>query len=113
MGEEVTVVLSEGCSGEDHVLVVVQEVGSGNETRPLATYSVEELMELTREYSAQQQRRQVSQTTIYIAAQLTRGTLHIVLSVSIPITVFCHSQTPVLHSGWATMRIVVATLITL
>ena len=75
-GEEVTVVISEGCSGEAHLLVVVQEVGSG-ETRPLATYSVEDLIKLTREYSREQQRRQVSQATVYITAQLTRSTFHL------------------------------------
>ena len=67
-GGEVRVVIDEGCPSEAHVLVVVQGVGSG-ETRPLGSYSVAELKQLTKEYTSRQQsRRQVSQATIYIAA---------------------------------------------
>ena len=78
MGDEVTVVISDGCPSEAHVLVVVQEVGVGR-PRPLASYSVEELMMLTMEYSSQRQRRQLPPSTVYIAANLTRGTVSVCL----------------------------------
>ena len=78
MGDEVTVVISDGCPSEAHVLVVVQEVGVGP-PRPLASYSVEELVKLTMEYSSQRQRRQDPPSSIYIAANLTRGAVSVCL----------------------------------
>ena len=84
-GGEVRVVIDEGCPSETHVLVVVQGVGSGK-TRPLGSYSVAELKQLRKEYTSRQQsRRQVSQATIYIAANVTRGRPHSTLCVQ-PVT---------------------------
>ena len=71
-GEEVRVVTGDGCPSEVHVLVVVQEQQSGV-PRPLASYSVEELVELTLEYSRQRMGRQATQPAIYIAANVSRG----------------------------------------
>ena len=71
-GDAVEVEISRGCPSESHVLVVVQELGS--EPRPLGSYSVEDLVELTMEYSARLRKRQSDmQTDIYIAANITRG----------------------------------------
>ena len=82
-GGEVRVVIDEGCPSEAHVLIVVQEVGS-RATRPLGSYSVAELKQLTKEYTSRQQsRRQVSQATIYIAANVTRGRPHSTLHVNL------------------------------
>ena len=67
--QSVTVQISEGCYAETGVLVVVQEVGG--EPRPLGSYSVEELVELTLEYSRGRQKRQA--TGVYIAANTSRG----------------------------------------
>ena len=67
----VTVEISEGCSSEVGVLVVVQEVRG--EPRPLGSYSVEELVELTLEYSRGRQKRQTDQAGVYIAANISRG----------------------------------------
>ncbi|CAI8013798.1 Receptor-type tyrosine-protein phosphatase delta [Geodia barretti] len=67
--QSVTVQISEGCYAETGVLVVVQEVGG--EPRPLGSYSVEELVELTLEYSSGRQKRQA--TGVYIAANISRG----------------------------------------
>ena len=120
-GGEVRVVIDEGCPSETHVLIVVQEVGSG-QTRPLGSYSVAELKQLTMEYTSRQQsRRQVSQATIYIAANVTRGkphsTLHVNLllgdgSVHPPAVSSLSPQTPISPSNWGTVLNTGATLIT-
>ena len=75
--ELVTVEISEGCSPEVGVLVVVQE--AGGQPRPLGSYSVEELVELTLEYSERLQKRQAGQTTVYIAANISRGIIYTLL----------------------------------
>ena len=72
--EAVEVMINVGCPSEDHVLVVVQEVGSN--PRPLGSYSVPELVELTLAYSQSLERRQAAEsqpTAVYIAANFTRG----------------------------------------
>ena len=68
----VELVISDGCSSEANVLVVVQEVGE--EPRPLGSYSVEELVELTMEYSrGLRRKRQTDKADVYIAANISRG----------------------------------------
>jgi hypothetical protein len=67
--QSVKVQISGGCFAETGVLVVVQEVGG--EPRPLGSYSVEELVELTLEYSRGRQKREA--TGVYIAANISRG----------------------------------------
>ena len=67
--QSVKVQISGGCFTETGVLVVVQEVGG--EPRPLGSYSVEELVELTLEYSLGRQKREA--TGVYIAANISRG----------------------------------------
>ena len=118
-GGEVRVVIDEGCPSETHVLVVVQGVGSG-QARPLGSYSVAELKQLTKEYTSRQQsRRQVSQATIYIAANVTRGRPLSTLCVQ-PVTRRQHPpamsslspQAPISHSNWGTVLNTGATLIT-
>ena len=69
-GEDVTVGRSEGCPREAHALVVVQVGPAG--PRPLASYSLNELVQLTREYSGRQRSlRQLPPEMVYIAANLT------------------------------------------
>ena len=71
MSDVVTVELNSGCPTETHVLIVVQE--AGGMPRPLSTYSIEELVESTLEYSNQRPAKQVATTTtVYIAANITR-----------------------------------------
>lgn len=109
-GGIVSVTVDKGCPGEDHVLVVVQEVGS-DKPRPLSSYTVHELMELTRDYAARQRpTRQATQTAVYIAANIT----------GMPSTTCSHSvvhsglllQIPIFPSNWGTVKIMGATLIT-
>ena len=70
-GGMVTVAVDGGCPGEDHVLVVVQEVGS-DRPRPLTSYTVDELVQLTQDYAARQRpTRQARETAVYIAANIT------------------------------------------
>lgn len=70
-GGMVTVAVDRGCPGEDHVLVVVQEVGP-DKPRPLSSYTVDELVQLTQDYAARQRRtRQTRPTAVYIAANVT------------------------------------------
>lgn len=84
--------VDQGCPKEDYVLVVVQEVGS-EQSRPLASYTVRELEQLTKDYTARQRRtRQAMQAIIYIAANITRGTgmasIHTVTATSTSIPRF-------------------------
>ncbi len=56
------------------MLVVVQEVTS-DPTRPLSSYTIEELVEATQRYARTRLQRQVAMETVYIAANITENEL--------------------------------------
>lgn len=109
-GGRVSVTVDGGCPGEDHVLVVVQEVGS-DKSRPLSSYTVHELVQLTRDYAARQRRTRQATQTVYIAANITRGmpsTPHPQSATYPPLLL----QIPIFPSNWGMVKITGTTLIT-
>ena len=60
----------------DYVLVVVQELTSDlRPSRPLNSYTLEELVEATQRYSDTRPRRQVIPTSLYISANISESQL--------------------------------------